>query len=84
MSTSKIKILRKPEVIALTGLPRATLATRIKEGLFPPPISLGERSVGFVFSEVEATLSHMIAGRTKAEIKALVYQLVLKRQAMEV
>lgn len=77
-------ILRKPEVIARTGYPRATLASRIKEGLFPPPISLGARSVGWVSSEVEETLSAMIAGYTNPQLEKLVSTLVSKRKSLEV
>lgn len=53
-------ILRLPEVKARTGLSRSTIYLRIAEGKFPPPINLGERSVGWVESEIEAWIAERI------------------------
>ena len=47
-------ILRLPDVRARTGLSRSTIYLRVSEGKFPAPISLGDRSVGWVESEVDA------------------------------
>ena len=55
-------ILRFPQVIARTGLKRATIYLRLKAGSFPRPISLGERAVGWLESDIEA----WIQGRVKA------------------
>ena len=84
MNTKTIRILRKPEVITLTGYPRATLANHIKNGTFPPPISLGDRAVGWVSSEVDTTLSAMIAGYKKAQIQELIIELIASRAKLEV
>ena len=53
-------ILRLPEVKARTGLSRSTIYLRIAEGKFPPPINLGERSVGWVESEIDAWIAKRI------------------------
>ena len=55
-------ILRRPQVEARTGLSRSTLYQYIQGGLFPRPVSLGPRAVGWLESEVNA----WIAARTKA------------------
>lgn len=75
-----IKIIRRPEFLSTTGLSKTTGQTRINEGLMPPPISLGERAVGFLEHEVQAVLSAMAAGKSKADIRALVNYLVDQRQ----
>ena len=55
-------ILRRPQVEARTGLSRSTLYQYIQDGLFPRPVSLGPRAVGWLESEVNA----WIVARTKA------------------
>ncbi|MHB1293071.1 MAG: helix-turn-helix transcriptional regulator [Sulfuricella sp.] len=45
-------ILRLPAVKARTGLSRSTLYLKIQQGTFPKNISLGERSTGWLESEV--------------------------------
>jgi prophage regulatory protein len=74
------KILRKPDVLAKTGLSKSTLYNRIKSGQFPPPVSLGERAVGFVSTEVDAVIHAMIQEQTPEQIKALVADLIKQRQ----
>jgi prophage regulatory protein len=48
------RILRLPEVKARTGLSRSSIYAYIKDGKFPHHISLGERSIGWFESEVDA------------------------------
>ena len=79
MNQYQPRIIRKPDVINETGLSKSTLYNRIKDGLFPPPISLGARAVGFVKSECEAVINAMIAEQTPEQIKALVITLVQQR-----
>lgn len=40
------RVLRMPELVARSGLSRATLYRRIKRGEFPPLQSLGGQTVG--------------------------------------
>jgi len=75
----KYRIQRKLEILSITGFSRSTLHTRIKEELFPPPISLGARAVGWLSHETEAIVSAMVAGKSKEQIKALVASLVAQR-----
>lgn len=51
----KARILKRPEVEAMTGFSRSTLYARMAEGEFPKPIKLGgpnSRSVGWPESVV--------------------------------
>ena len=54
-------ILRRPEVEARTGLSRSTIYLKIAQGIFPKPISLGPRAVGWLATEVEAWLQRQVA-----------------------
>ncbi|ANI17533.1 AlpA family transcriptional regulator [Pseudomonas citronellolis] len=47
-----MRIIRLKEVIDSTGLARSTIYKYIGEGAFPKPVSLGDRCVGWVDSEV--------------------------------
>lgn len=47
-----LRILRLPEVIAITGLSRSSIYSRISESKFPHQIPLGGRAVGWVESQI--------------------------------
>ncbi|MEI6729748.1 MAG: AlpA family transcriptional regulator [Pseudomonadota bacterium] len=46
------KILKLPDVINLTALSRSSIYAFIQKGIFPKPIRLGERSVGWKSDEI--------------------------------
>lgn len=47
-----MRIIRLKEVIETTGLSRSTVYKHIEEGIFPRPVPLGGRAVGWVEEEV--------------------------------
>ena len=47
-----MRIIRLKEVMVLTGLARSTIYKFVSVDLFPKPISLGDRCVGWLESEV--------------------------------
>lgn len=49
-------ILRAPVVQKATGLPKSSFYAQIAEGLLPPPIRMGKRSVGWLESEMSSEL----------------------------
>lgn len=61
------RIIRRKEVETRTGLARSTIYQRIKEGSFPPPISLGSKAVGWVESEIDDWLNRQIDSSRKAD-----------------
>jgi prophage regulatory protein len=73
------RILRRPEVLELTGWSKSTLYNRIEAQHFIKPISLGLRSIGFVSSEVNAVLNAMIQEKSPEQIKQLVQELINQR-----
>jgi prophage regulatory protein len=72
-------ILRLPAVKARNGLGRSTTYLRISQGLWTKPVSLGGRAVGWPENEVSALIGARIAGRSNAEIRALVARLMADR-----
>lgn len=62
-----MRIFRLQDVIIATGLSRSTLYKYISEGTFPKPVSLGDRCVGWVDSEVHDWILARIEERDLAE-----------------
>lgn len=53
---NEIRILRRPEVEARTGLKRSSLYQMMADGEFPPSVKLGKRAVGWTDSSISAWL----------------------------
>lgn len=49
-----MRILRIDEVVRLTGLSKAMIYALIKQGLFPRPVLLSKRAVGWIEEDLEA------------------------------
>ncbi|MGP5109873.1 MULTISPECIES: helix-turn-helix transcriptional regulator [Pseudomonas] len=62
-----MRIIRLKQVIDSTGLARSTIYKYIAEGTFPQPVSLGERCVGWVESEIDDWILARIEERDLAE-----------------
>jgi prophage regulatory protein len=56
-----LAFLRRKQVETRTGLSRSTIYQYIKDGVFPKPVPLGPRAVGWLESDV----SEWIAARVK-------------------
>lgn len=74
-------ILRLPAVKAETGASRSTIYLRIQQGLWPKPVKLGPRSVGWPANEIAALNAARIAGLADCEIRNLVAKLEAARKA---
>ena len=74
-------LLRLPAVKAESGYSRSTIYLRISQGLWPRPVSLGARAVGWPASEVAALNAARIAGKSDADICTLVAKLTAARTA---
>jgi len=58
-----MRLIRLTEVLHTTGLSRSTLYKYVADGVFPKPVSLGDRAVGWVESEINDWLSARIYER---------------------
>jgi len=54
------RILRLPAVKELTGLSRSSIYLRISKNEFPSQISLGDRAVGWIETDIERWLTQKI------------------------
>lgn len=73
-------IVRRQAVLELLKISRSNLYQKIDKGLWPAPIQLGARAVGWLSSENEQVLSAMIAGQNQEEIKHLIKTLEANRK----
>lgn len=51
--TTLMRLIKLKDVMHITGLARSTVYKYIADGNFPKPVSLGERNVAWLQSEVE-------------------------------
>jgi prophage regulatory protein len=56
-------IIRLPEVEKRTGFKRTAIYQKAKAGQFPKPVKLGERSSGWLASEIEAWIQARVQDR---------------------
>lgn len=75
-----LKIERRKETTARAGHSNSTLHNKIKAGLWVPPVSLGERAVGFFKHETDELLAAYANNFDPDEIRTLVKQLVTERK----
>lgn len=75
-----LRLIRLPDVIAATGMGKGTIYKRIRAGLFPKPITFGERFAAWPESEVAAMNAALIRGDSEEKLSALVKQLEKQRQ----
>jgi prophage regulatory protein len=80
MYNTNLKIIRKPEACSLAGMSNTSLFEQTRAGIFPPPISLGSRAVGYLFHEIQAVLTARAAGKSDDEIRLIVKALIKMRE----
>ena len=81
--TMTLRLLRLPNVLAVTGDARSTHYNKIDHGLMTPPVSTGLRSVAWPEHEIGTINAAYIAGKSRAEIRSLVRDLVARRKGGE-
>lgn len=66
ISRDELAILRRPSVMAMTGLSCSTIYDMMAKGQFPRPVRIGVRAVGWVESEIADWIESRIAASRKA------------------
>jgi prophage regulatory protein len=73
-------ILRLPTVLRERGRSRSAHYLDIQQGLFTHPVQIGLRAVGWPANELATLNVARIAGKSEADIRALVMQLEAARK----
>ncbi|HCE3035699.1 TPA: AlpA family transcriptional regulator [Vibrio parahaemolyticus] len=63
MPNKPIRLIRLNEVLAMTGLSRSGMYRSIEKQQFPKQVSLGDRAVAWVESEVQAWVVDRVVSR---------------------
>ncbi len=63
MPNKPIRLIRLNEVLAMTGLSRSGVYRSIEKQQFPKQVSLGDRAVAWVESEVQAWVIDRVINR---------------------
>ncbi len=61
-----MRFLKLKEVMEKTALSRSAIYRKMEEGEFPEKVSLGDRAVAWVESEVDDWMEERLEGRTLA------------------
>jgi len=80
MHNTNLKVIRKPEACKFAGISQTSLFNQTRDGLFPPPIPLGARAVGFIEHEVQVVLAARSIGKSENEIRLIVSALIKNRK----
>lgn len=56
----ELAFLRRRQVETRTGLSRSTIYQYVKDGVFPKPVPLGPRAVGWLESEVNEWIAERV------------------------
>ncbi len=81
---TQIVIERKREILQRLPLSSSTFHIKILQGMWCPPICLGDRAKGYLKHETDTVLAAMCAGNSQSEIKELVKHLVENRKKFQV
>lgn len=73
------RILRLPEIIEMTGYGRSTIYLYIKQGIFPRPVKIGRRAVGWPVDEVRNVMQARIEGKDDLTVTHLIHQMEIAR-----
>lgn len=63
--SSNCRLIRQKEVCYLTGLSQSSIYDYMKTGRFPKTVSLGDRSVAWIESEISGWIDERINSRNE-------------------
>lgn len=64
------RLLRRPEVLARTGLSKTSVYSFVASGTFPAPVVIGPRSVAWKESDLNAWIASRVSARAPIPGKA--------------
>lgn len=75
-----ISLLRMSDVLPQCGVSKGTLNSQIKDGTFPPPVSIGARAIAWPSNEVDKVVRARVSGIADEGLRELVEQLINERK----
>lgn len=62
-----VSLLRKPQVIARTGIPKSSWERGVRLGYYPKPIKIGKRAVAWTSTSIDALIYDLVEKSLAAE-----------------
>ncbi|WP_369819847.1 helix-turn-helix transcriptional regulator, partial [Oleiphilus sp. HI0066] len=78
-----VYMMRRPETCRTLGKGRTAFYNDISKGLMTPGVAITSRTVAWPSDEVFAVMKARIAGKSEAELKELVQNLLERRELGE-
>jgi len=66
MQTTNISLLRKPAVLARTGIPKSSWERGVRQGRYPKPIKIGPRAVAWPSTVIDQLIQDLMAAQAAA------------------
>ena len=58
---SPVTLLRKPQVLARTGIPKSSWDRGVRQGRYPKPIKIGVRAVAWTSTSIDKLIEDLTA-----------------------
>lgn len=84
MNSNNINLIRMARLRAKTALSRGSVYLQMKQGLLPTSLQIGEKSVAWIESEIDAVVMARIQRKSDADIRELVKKLEAARMNLAV
>jgi prophage regulatory protein len=78
--SQQLQVLRLSEVVNKFGRSKTSIYLDGLKGVFPTPISLGERAKGYLEHEVMAVIAARAQGCNESQVQKLVKELIESRK----
>jgi prophage regulatory protein len=57
--TQNSRLLRKPEVLSRLGIPKSSFDRGVRQGRFPKPVKIGQRSVAWTSNSIDSLIQRL-------------------------
>lgn len=64
---SPVTLLRKPAVLARTGIPKSSWDRGVRQGRYPKPVKIGVRAVAWTSTSIDALIYDLIEKSIETE-----------------
>lgn len=66
-NANSVTLLRKPQVLARTGIPKSSWDRGVRQGRYPKPVKIGPRAVAWTSTSIDALIYDLIEKSLETE-----------------
>jgi predicted DNA-binding transcriptional regulator AlpA len=60
-NTNPVNLLRKPAVLARTGIPKSSWDRGVRQGRYPKPVKIGVRAIAWTSTSIDKLIEDLTA-----------------------